>query len=81
MCVVPLEPVAHWDAVKPFCRAFAETLSQEQPDRFLSTVKKADRHGRILDRLAAQRTGRDRDRLIQPPRARRCDRGDTDRVG
>ena len=52
--VVPLEPVAHWDAVKPFCRAFAETLSQEQPDRFLSTVRKADRQGRILDRLAAQ---------------------------
>ncbi len=46
--VVPLEPVADWDAVKPFCRAFAETLSQEQPDRFLSTVKKADRQGRIL---------------------------------
>ena len=46
--VVPLEPVAHWDAVKPFCRAFAETLSQEQPERFLSTVKKADRRGRIL---------------------------------
>ena len=46
--VVPLEPVAHWDAVKPFCRAFAETLSQEQPDRFLSTVRKADRDGRIL---------------------------------
>ena len=46
--VVPLEPVAHWDAVKPFCRAFAEMLSQEQPDRFLSTVKKADRQGRIL---------------------------------
>jgi bifunctional non-homologous end joining protein LigD len=46
--VVPLEPVAHWDAVKPFCRAFAETLSNEQPERFLSTVKKADRRGRIL---------------------------------
>ena len=46
--VVPLEPAAHWDAVKPFCRAFAETLSQEQPERFLSTVKKADRRGRIL---------------------------------
>ena len=46
--VVPLEPVSHWDAVKPFCRAFAETLSNEHPERFLSTVKKADRHGRIL---------------------------------
>jgi bifunctional non-homologous end joining protein LigD len=46
--VVPLEPVADWDTVKPFCRAFAETLSQEQPDRFLSTVRKDDRRGRIL---------------------------------
>jgi bifunctional non-homologous end joining protein LigD len=46
--VVPLEPVADWDVVKPFCRAFAETLSQQQPERFLSTVKKADRKGRIL---------------------------------
>jgi bifunctional non-homologous end joining protein LigD len=46
--VVPLEPVADWDVVKPFCRAFAETLSQEEPARFLSTVKKADRQGRIL---------------------------------
>jgi bifunctional non-homologous end joining protein LigD len=46
--VVPVEPVADWDTVKPFCRAFAETLSQEQPERFLSTVKKADRKGRIL---------------------------------
>jgi bifunctional non-homologous end joining protein LigD len=46
--VVPLKPVAGWDQVKPFCRAFAETLSEEQPKRFLSTVKKADRQGRIL---------------------------------
>ena len=37
-----------WDAVKPFCRAFAETLSEEQPDRFLPTMKKVDRRGRIL---------------------------------
>jgi bifunctional non-homologous end joining protein LigD len=46
--VVPLEPAADWSVVKPFCRAFAETLSQQQPERFLSTVKKADRKGRIL---------------------------------
>jgi bifunctional non-homologous end joining protein LigD len=46
--VVPLQPVAHWDDVKPFCRAFAEALSRDQPERYLSTVKKADRRGRIL---------------------------------
>jgi len=46
--VVPLEPVAHWDDVKPFCRALAETMSQEQPDVYLPTLKKADRRGKIL---------------------------------
>ncbi len=46
--VVPLEPAAHWDDVKPFCRALAETMSQEKPDVYLSTLKKADRRGRIL---------------------------------
>jgi bifunctional non-homologous end joining protein LigD len=46
--VVPLEPIAHWDDVKPFCRALAETMSQEQPDRYLPTLKKADRRGKIL---------------------------------
>jgi len=46
--VAPLTPKAGWDKVKPFCRDFAETISREQPDRYLSTVKKADRKGRIL---------------------------------
>ncbi|HTW71815.1 MAG TPA: DNA ligase D [Acetobacteraceae bacterium] len=46
--VAPLAPKAGWDEVKRFCRAFAETLSEEQPERFLSTVKKIDRRGRIL---------------------------------
>lgn len=46
--VVPLTPKADWETVKPFCRAFAELLSAEEPKRFLSTVKKADRRGRIL---------------------------------
>jgi bifunctional non-homologous end joining protein LigD len=46
--VAPLTPKAGWDQVKPFCRDFAETISQEHPDRYLSTVKKADRKGRIL---------------------------------
>jgi bifunctional non-homologous end joining protein LigD len=46
--VVPLKPVADWDVVKPFCKAFAEAISEEKPDRYLSTVRKADRRGRIL---------------------------------
>jgi bifunctional non-homologous end joining protein LigD len=46
--VVPLQPVADWDVVKPLCRAFAETLSQEKSDHYLSTVRKADRRGKIL---------------------------------
>ena len=46
--VVPIAPEQGWDAVKPFCRAFAEMLSEEQPERFLPTLKKIDRRGRIL---------------------------------
>jgi bifunctional non-homologous end joining protein LigD len=46
--VVPLDAENGWDVVKPFCRAFAETLSEAEPDRFLPTLKKADRRGRIL---------------------------------
>ena len=46
--VVPLRPEAGWDRVKPFCRAFAETLAEEAPKRFLAHLKIADRQGRIL---------------------------------
>ena len=46
--VVPLQPVAPWDDVKPFCRGLAETMSQEKPDLYLPTLKKADRRGKIL---------------------------------
>ncbi|HEY6432378.1 MAG TPA: DNA ligase D [Acetobacteraceae bacterium] len=46
--VVPVVPQADWDEAKAFCHAFAETLSQEQPERYLPTLKKVDRKGRIL---------------------------------
>jgi bifunctional non-homologous end joining protein LigD len=46
--VVPLQPEAGWDVVKPFCRRFAEAMAEDAPDRYLSTVKIADRRGRIL---------------------------------
>ncbi len=46
--VAPLVPRVGWDEVKAFCHALAETMSQEEPDRFLPTLKKIDRRGRIL---------------------------------
>ena len=46
--VVPLRAAVSWEAVKPFCRAFAETMAQDAPDRFLAHLKIADRSGRIL---------------------------------
>ncbi|HWK44950.1 MAG TPA: DNA ligase D [Stellaceae bacterium] len=46
--VVPLRPQANWDQAKPFCRAFAELMARDFPDRYVAHVKKADRRGRIL---------------------------------
>ncbi len=46
--VVPLQPDAGWDKVKPFCRAFAEAMAADLPDRFVAHVKIADRKHRIL---------------------------------
>ncbi len=46
--VVPLRAQAGWEIVKPFCRAFAETMAQDAPDRFVAHLKIADRTGRIL---------------------------------
>lgn len=46
--VVPLTPGADWDTARAFCKAFAEGMSALRPDRYLTTVRKADRRGRIL---------------------------------
>jgi bifunctional non-homologous end joining protein LigD len=46
--VVPIEPDLPWDEAKPWCRAFAELLSQEKPEQYLPTLSKAERRGRIL---------------------------------
>jgi bifunctional non-homologous end joining protein LigD len=46
--VVPLTPEADWNRAKPFCHAFAETMVQDAPDKYLAHVKIADRTGRIL---------------------------------
>ena len=46
--VVPLVPEQPWDPVRAFCRSFAETVSEANPEKYLAHVKIADRRGRIL---------------------------------
>jgi bifunctional non-homologous end joining protein LigD len=54
--VVPLTPSAEWPAVKDFAHRFAEAMAQADPDRFVATMSKAKRKGRIfIDWLRNQR--------------------------
>ncbi|MFM9860579.1 DNA ligase D [Pseudoxanthobacter sp. M-2] len=46
--VAPVKPKAEWPAVKAFCKAIADAMSADAPDRFVATVSKAKRQGRIL---------------------------------
>ena len=65
--VVPLEPVAEWDEVRDFAKAFCTTLAEAAPDRFTVALPKPQRRGRIfLDFLRNQRTAT----AIQPYSAR-----------
>jgi bifunctional non-homologous end joining protein LigD len=54
--VVPLTPKAEWPAVKDFADRFSRALAQAEPDRFVATMSKAKRKGKIfLDWLRNQR--------------------------
>ena len=54
--VVPLTPKADWPAVKDFAHRFAQALAQADPERFVATMVKAKRKGRIfIDYLRNQR--------------------------
>jgi bifunctional non-homologous end joining protein LigD len=54
--VVPLTPGHDWDTHKDFSRRFAEALSLAEPDRFVATMSKAKRKGKIfIDWLRNQR--------------------------
>ena len=54
--VVPLTPGHNWEAHKDFARRFAEALSIAEPDRFIATMSKAKRKGKIfIDWLRNQR--------------------------
>jgi bifunctional non-homologous end joining protein LigD len=54
--VVPLKPQAEWPAVKDFADRFARALAGAEPERFVATMSKAKRTGRIfIDWLRNQR--------------------------
>ncbi|RMB34395.1 ATP-dependent DNA ligase LigD phosphoesterase module /ATP-dependent DNA ligase LigD polymerase module [Sphingomonas sp. PP-F2F-G114-C0414] len=54
--VVPLTPDAEWPAVKDFADRFARAMAGADPDRFVATMAKAKRKGRIfIDWLRNQR--------------------------
>jgi len=54
--VVPLDPGHGWDAHKDFSKRFAEALSLAEPDRYVATMSKARRKGKIfIDWLRNQR--------------------------
>ena len=54
--IVPLTPDAEWPAVKDFADRFARALASAEPERFVATMAKAKRKGRIfIDGLRNQR--------------------------
>jgi len=46
--IVPLDGRQDWDTVKGFARGLAEKLATTEPERFVATMSKAKRRGRIF---------------------------------
>jgi bifunctional non-homologous end joining protein LigD len=54
--VAPVKPKAEWPAAKAFAKSIADAMAADSPERFVSTIPKARRHGKILiDYLRNQR--------------------------
>jgi bifunctional non-homologous end joining protein LigD len=54
--VVPLARRNTWDELKQFAKAIADTMTREAPDRYLATLSKAKRRGKVfVDYLRNQR--------------------------
>ena len=46
--VVPIAPKYSWPQARGFCEAFADTLATQAPERYVATMSKAKREGRIF---------------------------------
>jgi len=54
--IVPLRPGHSWDEHRNFAEAIARLMAEEEPDRFVATMSKAKRRGKIfIDYLRNQR--------------------------
>jgi bifunctional non-homologous end joining protein LigD len=54
--VVPIDRRTNWDDFKAFAKAVADTMTREAPDRYIATMSKAKRRGKIfVDYLRNQR--------------------------
>ena len=54
--VAPVRPSAEWEAVKAFTKAIADSMAADAPERYVATIAKAKRQGKILvDYLRNQR--------------------------
>jgi bifunctional non-homologous end joining protein LigD len=55
--VVPLEPHEDWPAIEAFCEGFAKRIARDDPARWVATMTKARRKGKIfLDYLRNKRS-------------------------
>ena len=46
--VAPLQPKAAWPAVKAFAKSIADAMAADSPERFVATITKSKRRGKIL---------------------------------
>jgi bifunctional non-homologous end joining protein LigD len=46
--VLPIEPQADWDAAKEFTGALAAAMAKDSPDRYVATMSKRARQGRVF---------------------------------
>ena len=46
--VLPIEPVVGWEEAKAFTQSFAETMATARPHRYIATMSKQARRGRVF---------------------------------
>src|SRR3546814_5787348 len=46
--VVPIARGPSWDAVRAFCDAFADAMAEHAPERYVATMSKAKRPGKVF---------------------------------